>query len=193
MKAVGACSPDSPHFLEPKILHPLAESSGLDTNLARSTLNAKVLDSISSTSNLFSQGSISNLTKVATNCFNHCSQLNVNGHSLHLSRSNLTSVLQQLNSDWWISSYCQLKKIYHSSYHWKKSISLQEGTKTEVLCCHKKKCRCVHKCVFEVFFLCENLCTIVNESLLSYSVNSPQMPLDVISQHLLQALSSQIS
>ena len=54
MKAVGACSPDSPQFLEPKILLPLAESYGLDTNLlsiectlARSTLNAKVLDSIS--------------------------------------------------------------------------------------------------------------------------------------------------
>ena len=54
MKAVGACSQDSPHFLEPKILLPLAESYGLDTNLlsiectlARSTLNAKVLDSIS--------------------------------------------------------------------------------------------------------------------------------------------------
>ena len=54
MKAVGACSPDSPNFLEPKILLPLAESYALDTNLlsiectlARSTLNAKNLDSIS--------------------------------------------------------------------------------------------------------------------------------------------------
>ena len=54
MKSVGACSPDSPHFLEPKILLSLAEPYGLDTNLlsiecilARSTLNAKDLDSIS--------------------------------------------------------------------------------------------------------------------------------------------------
>ena len=54
MKAVGACSPDSPNFLEPKSLLPLAESYGLDTNLlsiectlARSTLNAKDLDSTS--------------------------------------------------------------------------------------------------------------------------------------------------
>ena len=41
MKAVGACSPDSPNFLEPKSLLPLAESYGLDTNLLQAIYSLK--------------------------------------------------------------------------------------------------------------------------------------------------------
>ena len=54
MKAVQACSPNSPHFLQPQSLLPLAESHGLDMSLlsieyslARKTLKAKDLDCIS--------------------------------------------------------------------------------------------------------------------------------------------------
>ena len=53
MKAVQGCSPNSPHFLQPKTLLPLAESHGLDMSLlsiecslAKNTLKAKDLDSI---------------------------------------------------------------------------------------------------------------------------------------------------
>ena len=54
MKAVQACSPNSPHFLQPQSLLPLTESHGLDMSLlsiecslARKTLKTKDLDSIS--------------------------------------------------------------------------------------------------------------------------------------------------
>lgn len=53
-KAVQACSPNSPHFLQPQNLLPLAESHGLnmslqsiECSLAKNTLKASDLDSIS--------------------------------------------------------------------------------------------------------------------------------------------------